>query len=187
MSTIEKIKKDMKDIDDMLNRLASGDIVVEETKKISKLIQEGLNSTSRLVDEDVWTCFAKALEEEREKKRIRETPVEKRCGIGTVGCNEYVNAKPRLNPYKSKFTEDKNANVDTHVKMQEYFEVDHPSHYNLHPKGIECIDVVESMSFNIGNAIKYLWRQGLKGDSVTDLKKAIWYIQREISNQSNQN
>lgn len=61
--------------------------------------------------------------------------------------------------------------------------VQRPEHYNVHPAGIECIDVVEHMSFNIGNAIKYLWRQGLKGDEQTqvqDLEKAIWYINREI-------
>lgn len=58
--------------------------------------------------------------------------------------------------------------------------VDHPEHYNAHPKGIECIDVVEDMTFNVGNAIKYLWRAGLKGDVIEDLKKARWYIEREI-------
>jgi hypothetical protein len=58
--------------------------------------------------------------------------------------------------------------------------VNNPKHYNSHPSGVECIDIVEHMSFNIGNAIKYLWRQGLKGDSVEDLQKAIWYIGREI-------
>lgn len=58
--------------------------------------------------------------------------------------------------------------------------VDHPTHYNSHPAGIECIVVVEHFNFNIGNAIKYLWRQGLKGDSIEDLRKAAWYINREI-------
>lgn len=59
--------------------------------------------------------------------------------------------------------------------------VNHPSHYNDHPSGVECIDVVEHMAFNIGNAVKYLWRAGLKGDAVEDLKKAAWYVQREIA------
>jgi hypothetical protein len=58
--------------------------------------------------------------------------------------------------------------------------VDHPKHYTQHPLGIECIDVVESMSFNLGNAIKYLWRASEKGNYIEDLEKAIWYIQREI-------
>jgi hypothetical protein len=64
-------------------------------------------------------------------------------------------------------------------------EVDHPAHYNAHPRGIECIDVVEEFGFNVGNAVKYLWRAGLKPgtSTVTDLKKAAWYIEREIERQ----
>ena len=58
--------------------------------------------------------------------------------------------------------------------------VNHPKHYNSHPSGVECIDVVEHMSFNIGNAIKYLWRSDHKGAKVEDLEKARWYIVREI-------
>jgi hypothetical protein len=58
--------------------------------------------------------------------------------------------------------------------------VNHPSHYNDHPRGIECIDVVEEFNFNVGNAMKYLWRAGLKGDLIEDLKKARWYVDREI-------
>jgi len=57
--------------------------------------------------------------------------------------------------------------------------VNHPPHYNKSPSGVECITVVEHMSFNIGNAIKYLWRADHK-NGVEDLKKAAWYVQREI-------
>lgn len=60
-------------------------------------------------------------------------------------------------------------------------QVNHPEHYNLHPSGVECVDIVEHFNFNIGNSIKYLWRAGLKTeDSIQDLKKASWYIEREI-------
>jgi hypothetical protein len=59
--------------------------------------------------------------------------------------------------------------------------VDHPVHYNRHPSGVECIDVVEHMGFNLGNAVKYIWRADLKNDDATeDLKKAAWYIKREL-------
>jgi len=58
--------------------------------------------------------------------------------------------------------------------------VNHPSHYTAHPSGIECIEVTEHFNFNLGNAIKYIWRAGLKGDSLEDLRKAVWYVQREI-------
>lgn len=58
--------------------------------------------------------------------------------------------------------------------------VNHPSHYNANPSGIEAIDVIEHMSFNLGNAVKYCWRADQKGKQIEDLKKAIWYIEREI-------
>lgn len=59
--------------------------------------------------------------------------------------------------------------------------VDHPAHYNAHPSGVECIDVAEHLNFCRGNALKYLWRAGLKGEALTDLRKARWYLDREIA------
>ena len=58
--------------------------------------------------------------------------------------------------------------------------INHPEHYTSHPSGTECIEIAEHMNFCLGNALKYLWRAGLKGDAVEDLKKARWYIDREI-------
>ncbi|WP_295442021.1 DUF3310 domain-containing protein [uncultured Thiodictyon sp.] len=58
--------------------------------------------------------------------------------------------------------------------------VEHPAHYTAHPSGVECIQIAEHMNFCLGNALKYLWRAGLKGDAVEDLEKARWYIAREI-------
>lgn len=57
--------------------------------------------------------------------------------------------------------------------------VNHPKHYNSHPSGIECIEVTEHMNFNVGNAVKYLWRTNHK-NGLEDLKKARWYVDREI-------
>ena len=65
--------------------------------------------------------------------------------------------------------------------------VNHPPHYTSSAarcecgKGIEAIQVTETLNFNIGNAVKYLWRCDLKLDAIEDLKKAAWYIQREIA------
>lgn len=58
--------------------------------------------------------------------------------------------------------------------------VNHPTHYTSHPSGIECIQVTEHMGFNLGNAVKYIWRADLKADAVEDLQKARWYIDREL-------
>ena len=55
-----------------------------------------------------------------------------------------------------------------------------PIHYRSHPAGIECIDVVEHMSFCLGNAVKYIWRADHKDNAVEDLQKARWYLDREI-------
>jgi hypothetical protein len=59
--------------------------------------------------------------------------------------------------------------------------VDHPKHYRSHPSGVECIAITEHMSFLRGNAIKYLWRADHK-NGLEDLRKARWYLQREIAN-----
>lgn len=59
--------------------------------------------------------------------------------------------------------------------------VNKPKHYTEHPSGIECIEVTEHMGFNLGNAVKYIWRCDLKKDAIEDLKKAKWYIEREIA------
>lgn len=66
--------------------------------------------------------------------------------------------------------------------------VNHPKHYTNHPSGIECIEITRHYCFSIGNAIKYLWRAGLKTEEgmtnkqkeIEDLKKAIWYINDRI-------
>jgi len=63
-------------------------------------------------------------------------------------------------------------------------DVNHPKHYTSYPVGIEAIDVTEHFNFNMGNAIKYIWRADLKGKPIEDLKKAAWYIQREIERRS---
>lgn len=59
--------------------------------------------------------------------------------------------------------------------------INHPSHYLKHPSGIECIQITEHMNFCLGNAVIYIWRASEKGKQIEDLKKARWYIDREIS------
>lgn len=58
--------------------------------------------------------------------------------------------------------------------------VNHPPHYTSHPSGIEAIEVTRWMNFNLGNAMKYIWRAGLKQDAVEDLRKAVFYLNDEI-------
>jgi hypothetical protein len=61
--------------------------------------------------------------------------------------------------------------------------VNHPNHYNQ-INGAECIDIINQLKFGfcLGNALKYIWRCEEKGNKEQDLKKAIWYLNRELSN-----
>ena len=80
--------------------------------------------------------------------------------------------------------------VDAHRSLNMVHEglVNHPLHYNQHPSGIECIEITRHYCFSIGNAIKYLWRAGLKQEvgksdvtkEIEDLEKAKWYIDDRI-------
>lgn len=78
---------------------------------------------------------------------------------------------------------------DCNQKQETYDFVNHPKHYNLHSSGVECIDIVEHMTFNVGTAVKYCWRAGFKPEHdltmssmsrIRDLEKARWYLDREI-------
>lgn len=66
--------------------------------------------------------------------------------------------------------------------------VDHPAHYGGADNTYEAIKVIEAweLGFNLGNVIKYISRAGKKGSKLEDLKKAQWYLNREIEkNESN--
>tara|TARA_R110000787_G_scaffold5761_1_gene20687 strand:- start:2996 stop:3409 length:414 start_codon:yes stop_codon:yes gene_type:complete len=58
--------------------------------------------------------------------------------------------------------------------------VNNPKHYTSHPSGVECIQITEHMNFNLGNALKYIWRADLKDKAVEDLQKAEFYIKQEL-------
>lgn len=87
------------------------------------------------------------------------------------------------------------AMILTHVPDPVPDPVSHPTHYTSDPSGIECIQITRHRNFNIGNAIKYLWRAGLKKSAtvsgldkqIQDLEKAVWYIQDEIQRLKEQN
>jgi hypothetical protein len=61
----------------------------------------------------------------------------------------------------------------------------HPAHYTSHPSGIETIEITEHMNFCLGNVIKYVMRAEHKGRTLEDLKKARWYLDREIQKLEN--
>lgn len=84
-----------------------------------------------------------------------------------------------------------NPNRGKQIKAREkYGDPINPNYYKQHPSGIEAIVITRQHNFDIGNAIKYLWRQGLKNEegidnitkSIEDCRKAIWYIKDHRDN-----
>ena len=71
------------------------------------------------------------------------------------------------------------------ISKDEVDMVNHPQHY---AHGIEPIDYIEShdLNFNLGNVIKYVSRSPYKGKELEDLKKAKWFIEREIKKHEKQ-
>ena len=110
------------------------------------------------------------------------------CGPGPVGgagwdsqcpqhnVRELLKAPPGFDP----------STLRDRLVAYQHDAVDHPAHYTTHPSGLECIEVTELMPFCLGNAVKYVWRAGEKvdADGVEDLRKAVWYLRRHLTNGS---
>ena len=84
----------------------------------------------------------------------------------------------------------KHISTTSSNKQIEMFEpkadpVNHPAHYKV--GGIETIDFIEAkkLGYNLGNVVKYLTRADHKGNKLQDLRKAQWYLEREIWNVEN--
>ncbi len=65
--------------------------------------------------------------------------------------------------------------------VEEHDPVNKPKHYTTHRSGVECIELTEKLSFNLGNAFKYVFRRADKENTLQDVSKAEWYLKREIA------
>lgn len=119
------------------------------------------------------------LEEIRDKGLWRNIPCP-RCGSGIAQeCNRISGD---ITPCADRIQ----TTLNNALKMwdsSQYGKVNRPQYYTSHPSGVDCIDVARHHNFNVGNALKYLWRAGRKdGESTSkDLRKAVWYLIDEIA------
>lgn len=108
-----------------------------------------------------------------------------------------IQARYEIFDYLSSHKISDSANTNTNINIKQSTKsdsVNHPSHYTSHPSGIECIEITRHYCFSVGNAIKYLWRAGLKKDAgladaekeIEDLNKAVWYIKDRINQLKNE-
>lgn len=129
-------------------------------------------------------CGCALVGSHRKTCKLAPTPVPQTCGCGReFGSMEGLNGHRRTckGAAKAKKAAPTPPTSPPPVDEPSADLVNHPPHYTSHPSGIECIQVTEHMSFNLGNAIKYLWRADEKGSPITDLEKARWYVEREIA------
>jgi DNA-binding transcriptional ArsR family regulator len=59
--------------------------------------------------------------------------------------------------------------------------VHHPQHYNSHPSGVECVEYSELLPGNLSHVCVYVWRHADKEKPVEDLRKALWFLERELA------
>lgn len=95
--------------------------------------------------------------------------------VSDILCVENSQFIPR---YKYNIISDETRVTETNQEEKEM--INHPQHYNMGK--FEVIDVIEDwkLNFNLGNTVKYISRAGHKDDIIQDLKKSLWYLDREI-------
>ena len=95
----------------------------------------------------------------------------------TYHCEECSHSQPKLHNYNNALLCDECYERESSGLKKDKI---NPSHYKAYP--VEIITITECMNFNRGNAVKYITRAGLKDseEELTDLKKAIWYLNREV-------
>lgn len=110
---------------------------------------------------------------DRRGRRVGKRAKKQNGGVMVRGAFNQIFTKA----YESKFPEAKEMVATTEQPVET---VNHPNHYNVGK--IEVIDAIEDwgLNFNLGNAVKYIARAPHKGKQEEDLKKALWYIQREL-------
>jgi hypothetical protein len=116
-----------------------------------------------------------------EKYPLREAGIK----ISTLSCAlfnafSWMNAPEGYTFWMNKYRELVVLEGNKEITIFNEDKVNHPRHYKSHPSGIECIQVTEHLNFCLGNAIKYIWRADDKENDIEDLRKAVWYVNREI-------
>ncbi len=105
--------------------------------------------------------------------------------IGLEHLNHYARAAAEKSDEVTISHRGKSALIKPSLPVQPKLEaIDHPAHYGGADNPYEAIKVIEAwqLGFHLGNTVKYISRAGKKDDRLKDLKKARWYLDREIAN-----
>jgi hypothetical protein len=129
----------------------------------AKRIRAYLKKNPKAVPRDVATALGVNI---ANVYYVRKTLKDKVVDLSAAGSPIKPKDVPQVTHYEFG-----NSNVDF---------VNHPPHYTT--GGIETIDFIEAkqLNYNLGNVVKYITRADHKGNRAEDLRKAKWYLEREI-------
>jgi hypothetical protein len=161
--------------------------VMWTAKKKAKVVKKlgGMQKKKALTDKSNWKTIALASS----NKSMGQLAYE--AGEAQAQVDKYWKAvgevqKAGLSPERIAELSAQAAKPKARMQI-EMFEpkpdaVNHPAHYKV--GGIETIDFIEAkkLGYNLGNVVKYLTRADHKGNRLQDLRKAQWYLEREIWN-----
>ncbi len=165
----------------------------KKVKKVSRasLMRQYYNGNPTATPTEVAKKFkttyqvAYMVRKEMQRKKVvlnpREVVLANKLGIPT---KEYAEQKLRAGNFKqiAAFTSNRPIlNPEIAIEEPKADPVNHPAHYKV--GGIETIDFIEAkqLGYNLGNVVKYLTRADHKGNKMEDLRKAQWYLTREIN------
>jgi hypothetical protein len=149
---------------------AVGDLLEEKHRESKRQLHEAIDEDFLLDAEKVWTKKDGLIQQVEED----DLDDENEDDLTVTPPNDMIDPKFSYDALESGIVERRDRkNVPFDV-------VQRPKHYNEHVSGVECIDIAELMTFNAGNAFKYVYRRGSKGNEKQDLEKARWYAVREI-------
>ena len=133
----------------------------------------------------IYTVMYKAKAKAKVKKSRKVT---KKLGRPRKVTEASENLKRLVDEYRKAKATKKDGDwkqlglFSSNTSMQKADPVNHPAHYKV--GGIETIDFIEAkkLGYNLGNVVKYITRSDHKGNRLQDLRKAQWYLEREIWN-----
>ena len=140
--------------------------------KVRGFIRKNPNMTPKQVADALGTnidivYYARGTMRNKRTKRTKPTQLTLPFAVNAAFA-KYAESKPKIRMQ---------GNIE---RQPEVDMVNSPPHYTA--GGVETIDFIEAknLNYNLGNAVKYITRAGLKGNRAEDLQKAKWYIEREI-------
>jgi hypothetical protein len=157
----------------MKNKISARDYLLKHPDATTKAVIRATGVTAKTVYSVRWNL------KQDEKDPVKDKANSERAIALLIPPNPRLIGSAVARP-KARLATSADFPITNKTKFIKPDPVNHPAHYTT--GGIETIDFIEAknLNYNLGNAVKYITRAGLKGNRIEDLQKAKWYLEREI-------